>query len=197
LYRFPGKNYFITAIIGNSMLAIIAILAAGCKCTAVSSHEWAGHFPPAIHQPEDIVRNLLPEINGPVKPAGETFGILTTPFKRLGIFGWRDLGYDGEATGRVLRAARSTDQFYTVDMALETLSIDGRQMSLNGHRYLRAELCLCEVKLPYPDRPRAGDVVWIRGRMVWDGDGFVEIHPRHSDDVKKEARQFQTAGFNR
>jgi hypothetical protein len=103
----------------------------------------------------------------------------------MGVFGWRDLGYDGEATGVVQRTARSTDQFYTVDMKLDGLRIDGKAMLLSGDRYLRAEVCLCEVKLSGPDRPNAGDKVWIRGRMVWDGDGFVEIHPRSEADVKK------------
>ena len=35
-----------------------------------------------------------------------------------------------------------------------------------------------EVKLAAEDRPQVGEKVWMRGRMVWDGDGFVEIHPR-------------------
>lgn len=183
-----SENYPLNAIILTSLLAIVIAFTSGCKCTAVSSHEWAGHYPPKIHRPEDIAAHLLHEINGPVKPAGETFGILTTPFKRVGIFGWSDLGYDGDATGVVQRTARSTDDFYTVDLKLQALRIDGRDMRLETDSYLRAEVCLCEVKLPPIERPRAGDIVRITGRMVWDGDGFVEIHPRTAADVKKQPR---------
>ena len=118
---------------------------------------------------------------------GRATGFLYTPFKRSGIFGWADLGYDGEITGVVKQSAKSTDQFYTVDMKLETLQIDGKIIPLTDERYLRAEICLCDVKLSEKDRPREGEIVWMRGRMVWDGDGFVEIHPRSEADVSKRS----------
>lgn len=107
----------------------------------------------------------------------------------MGIFGWRDLGYDGEAVGVVKQTARCSDQFYTVDMRLKSLQIAGKNMPLPGERYLRAEVCLCEVKLSKAEFPKTGDTIWIRGRMMWDGDGFVEIHPRSNADVKRNPAQ--------
>jgi hypothetical protein len=167
-------------------LALISVLTTGCRCTAISNHEWAGHYPPKMKTPEDIAAHLLHQVNDPVRPPGQKAGFFTTPFKRIGIFGWSDLGYDGAVIGLVKQAALSTDKFYTVDMQVKELQIDGKPMSLDGDRYLRAEVCTCHVILSDTNRPAVGDTVWIHGRMVWDGDGFIEIHPREKDDVKKQ-----------
>ena len=164
------------------LLAIVAALTTGC-CAAISNHQWSGHKAPKISSPEDLAKLLRQNVNGAVNGFGRAMGFLYIPFKRAGIVGWSDLGYDGEITGLVKQAAKSTDQFYTVDMKLETLQIGGRNIPLTDERYLRAEVCLCQVKLSEKERPRAGEMVWMRGRLIWDGDGFVEIHPRNKDEV--------------
>ena len=164
-------------------LAIVAVLTTGCTCTAISNHQWVGRKAPQINRPEDIAIHLRQTVNGKVGGLPRNISFLYSPFKRLGIVGWSDLGYDGEITGLVEQTAKSSDQFYTVDMKLETLQIDGRNIPLTDERYLRAEICLCDVKLAEKDRPREGEMVWMRGRMVWDGDGFVEIHPRSESEV--------------
>ena len=166
-------------------LAVAAVLMAGCVCTAVSDRECVGHPPPPISSPEDIAAWLKSAPEPPLGCIDRATGLITTPFKRLGVLGWRDLGYDGEAAGVVVRAAKSTDQFYTVDMKLESLRIGGNQIALQGERYLRAEICLCEVDLPKAKRPVAGSRVRIGGRMMWDPDrhGFAEIHPRSAVEV--------------
>jgi hypothetical protein len=166
-----------------SLLAMVVALTTGCACTAISNNQWAGHKAPKIGSPEDIAKHLRQSVNGEVRGFSRSAAFFFTPFKRIGIFGWSDLGYDGEITGVVKQAAKSTDQFYTVDMKLETLQINGQNIPLADDRYLRAEICLCEVKLSENDRPRAGEKVWMRGRMIWDGDGFVEIHPRSAAEV--------------
>jgi len=174
----PDKERFITTAIVHllpvlPLLALIAALTTGCACKAISNHQFAGPKAPKITCPEDIAKNLRQSVNGKVGGFSRAAGFFFTPFKRIGIMGWSDLGYDGEITGLVKQTAKSTDQFYTVDMKLETLQIDGRNIPLADDRYLRAEICLCEVKLSEEDRPKAGEKVWMRGRMVWDGDGFV------------------------
>jgi len=135
--------------------------------------------------PEDITAHLRRKVNDPVRPSGQKAGFFTTPFKRIGIFGWSDLGHDGAVVGLVKQTALSTDKFYTVDLQVKQLQVDGKEMSLDGDRYLRAEICTCQVSLTGTNRPEIGDTVWVHGRMVWDGDGFIEIHPRETDDVKK------------
>jgi len=165
------------------LLAIVAGLTTGCTCAAISNHQWSGHKAPKIHSPEDLAKHLRQNVNGAVNGFGRSMGFLYIPFKRAGIVGWSDLGYDGEITGLVKQAVKSTDQFYTVDMKLQTLLIDGRNIQLTDERYLRAEVCLCQVKLSEKERPHVGEIVWMRGRLIWDGDGFVEIHPRNKDEV--------------
>ena len=157
---------------------------AGCTCAAISNHEWIGHCPPTINHPQDIACQLRTSVNPKLCPLDRFSGIVSTAGKRLGISGWSDLGYDGEVTGTVLQAAKSTDQFYTVDIKVETLRIDGATGTCDRERYLRAEICLCNVDLRKNERPCPGDEVRMRGRMVWDGDGFVEIHPRSRDEVR-------------
>jgi hypothetical protein len=184
----PDKNRFVTSAIAHllrllPLMAIVAAFTTGCACKAISNHQFAGPKPPKITCAEDIAKNLRQSVNGEVGGFSRGAAFFFTPFKRMGIMGWSDLGYDGEITGLVKQTAKSTDQFYTVDMKLETLRIDGRNMPLTDDRYLRAEICLCEVKLSEKDRPKVGERVWMRGRMVWDGDGFVEIHPRSAAEV--------------
>jgi len=190
---FSRKKRFAVAAVARLLaalagLATVAALDTGCTCVAISNHEWAGHYPPKISRPEDIAENLRRSVNGRIKFSGSA-GYFTIQFKRIGIFGWRDLGYDGEITGKVKQTIKNSDQFYTVDMKLETFQINGKNMPLTGGRYLRAEVCLCEVKLAENDLPKAGEKVWMRGRMVWDGDGFVEIHPRNAAEVKRLSSQ--------
>jgi hypothetical protein len=167
------------------LLTGIFLVTAGCTCTAISNHRWAGYTPPQIWEPQDIATNLRTNVNEKVPAFAREAGIFSTQFKRLGISGWSDLGYDGEVVGTVLQTAKSTDKFYTVDMKLETFQIDGHKLPLEGDRYLRAEVCLCDVELSDGDMPHEKEKIWMRGRMVWDGDGFVEIHPRSTGEVKR------------
>ena len=188
----PGRERFVSAAIVHllpvlSWLAIVAALTTGCTCTAISNHQWVGRKVPKISRPEDIAKHLRQSVNGEPGGFARSTSFLFAPFKRMGIVGWSDLGYDGEITGWVKQAAKSTDQFYTVDIKLETLQIDGKNIPLTNERYLRAEICLCEVKLSEKDRPKEGEMVWMRGRMVWDGDGFIEIHPRNEAEVNKRS----------
>jgi hypothetical protein len=104
---------------------------------------------------------------------------LTTPFKRIGISGWKETGCAGSGTGRPVRDAQhSTDGFYTLDVALETLKIGaaaagaGRYLRLEVEPGTRAhEVCA--------EKPIArGTLVTFGGALVIDTDGpFLEIHP--------------------
>ena len=163
----------------------LTTVAVGCVCSANSNRQLTGEKPPAISRPQEIAAHLRRSVNPEVRAFGRAAGFLYMPFKRFGISGWTYLGYDADVVGLVQQTAKSTDQFYTVDMKLETLEIDHLNIPLADERYLRAEICLCDAKLSADERPRVGDKVWMRGRMVWDGDGFVEIHPRAAAEVKR------------
>jgi hypothetical protein len=104
---------------------------------------------------------------------------LTTPFKRIGVSGWKETGCAGEGSGRPVRDAQhSTDGFYTIDVALEKLAIAG-EVAPAG-RYLRLEIepetHAHEICAKEPIRQ--GILVTFGGALVIDSDGpFLEIHP--------------------
>ena len=104
---------------------------------------------------------------------------LTTPFKRIGISGWKETGCAGEGSGRPVRDAQhSTDGFYTIDVALQSLTV-GAEAAPAG-RYLRLEVepgtRAHEVCASTP--VEQGSVVTFGGALVIDTDGpFLEIHP--------------------
>lgn len=104
---------------------------------------------------------------------------LTTPFKRLGVSGWKETGCAGEGSGRPVRDAQhSTDGFYTLDVAVEKLTI-GSEAAPAG-RYLRLEVepgtRAHEVCAETP--VAKGMLVTFGGALVIDTDGpFLEIHP--------------------
>ena len=58
-----------------------------------------------------------------------------------------------------------------------------KRRGIRAGKYLRAEICLRDVKLSKDKWPANGDRVTMRGRMVWDCDGFVEIRPRNRGEV--------------
>jgi hypothetical protein len=104
---------------------------------------------------------------------------LTTPFKRIGISGWKETGCAGEGSGRPVRDAQhSTDGFYTIDVALEALTVggipapEGLYLRLEVEPGTRAhEVC---AKAPI----KQGTLVTFGGALVIDADGpFLEIHP--------------------
>lgn len=125
----------------------------------------------------------MPKVNSSLSWYASLLGALTTPFKRLGVFGWTDMHFVAVATGDVEQASESTDQFLTVDLRLDSLSINSTPLSLSEPKFIRAEICLADVQLCEKRKPTAKQKVRITGRLMWDGDGFLEIHPRSPEDV--------------
>lgn len=164
----------------TALLFLVVELQA-CGCVSYSNRLCIGHRP---EKNLTLEEQLLTTLNKPVTPIGRKLGWLTTPFKRLGIFGWRDMGIDVRATGDVREAVFSTDHFLTVDLQLNELIADGHPVTLEPARYLRAEICERELALPHLLWPCPGDTVRISGRLMWDGDGFLEVHPLKAGDVE-------------
>ena len=111
---------------------------------------------------------------------------LTTPFKRLGISGWKETGCDAEATGRPVRDAQhSTDGFWTIDVRLDSFAIGATSQDPSRTNYIRIEVepdtqahAVC-AKTPILE----GTIVSFGGAVVIDTDGpFLEIHPE--DDFR-------------
>jgi hypothetical protein len=105
------------------------------------------------------------------------------PVKNLGIFGWTDYCTEACGAGKVLQAASSRHSFYTVDMELSEFTVWGEPTRLDRRRFIRVEMH-GKAKQEPPRLPRASESVRICGKLMWDGDGFLEIHPGTAADVQ-------------
>ncbi len=108
-------------------------------------------------------------------------GAFSTPLKRLGFGGWVDTGCDAQATGVPVRTAQhSTDGFWTIDVRLTSMTINGQQAAAG--KFVRIEV---EPETPahaaaasHP--PPGGAPILFHGHVLIDthhGDELVEVHP--------------------
>lgn len=178
----PAKASWLRNLVLLCGLAAVACLVGGCGCTLYSNRLLVGRRPPPVDGAK-LGARLRSQVNRPLSRFARRAGVLSTPFKRLGIFGWRDSGLWVVAAGEVVQAAWSTDGFVTADLRLESLTVAGEAVALPGTRYLRAEICEHAIGLAKADRPCAGDRVRLAGRLMWDGDGWFEVHPQTRDAV--------------
>jgi hypothetical protein len=156
-----------------------------CGCTTYSNRLWIGHRPTVSAPLKE--GDLRPVINPALSRPARLLGFFTTPFKRFGVFGWRDMHMDAAAIGVVKQVATSTDHFVTVDLLLTSLTANGAPVTMSGSsRYLRAEICARKLRLLRSALPCKEDKVRITGRVMWDSDGkgFLEIHPQQASDVE-------------
>jgi hypothetical protein len=111
---------------------------------------------------------------------------LTTPFKFLGISGWKETGCEAKARGKPVRDAQhSTDGFWTIDVALEELRIGADSADLAPPKFIRLEVEpdtkaheVCAGK-----QVTAAMELAFGGAVVVDTDGpFLEVHPE--DDFR-------------
>jgi hypothetical protein len=129
------------------------------------SHYWRRQLrevrPEAIAAPACDARGTIAMLSAaPQKALGwfsRFLAFLTTPFKFLGISGWKETGCGSEGRGRPVRDAQhSTDGFWTIDVRLEELAIGGAP----GNRIATTT-----------------DLAF-GGAVVIDTDGpFLEVHP--------------------
>jgi hypothetical protein len=107
------------------------------------------------------------------------FAFLTTPFKRLGISGWRETGCTAVGLGVPVRDAQhSTDGFWTIDFNLQSFDIGGSVAEAG--RFVRVEVEPKTVAHEVCESTRiiAGMIVRFGGPVVVDADGpFLEVHP--------------------
>ena len=164
-----------------AVVLLFALALQACGCVAYSNRLLVGHCPPPALQ---LARDLEPKPYGKVSCLARLVGFATTPLKRLGILGWRDMGMDVIAVGDVQQAVFSTDHFLTVDLRLLDLIAGGQVIDLSPARYLRAEICVRQLELPQARWPSEGGKARISGRLMWDGDGFLEVHPLRASDVE-------------
>jgi hypothetical protein len=143
-----------------------------------------GHRPPVIVRLK--ANDLQLVVNRSLSRVTRALGFFTTPFKRAGVFGWRDMHIDVVVVGSVQQIATSTDHFVTVDLRVQELTANGTPVTIDRDRYLRAEICARRLQPPIVSMPCAHAKVRIAGRLVWDSDGkgFLELHPQLGTDVE-------------
>jgi hypothetical protein len=120
---------------------------------------------------------------------------LVTPLKHLstvfsGPSAWVDTGCDAKGVGRPVREAQhSTDGFYTIDVSVKELWVEGVHfVPIDRPRYVRLEImpgtdAHRSVEARLPERT---DLIEFSGPLVWDKDvdrdhrGHMEVHPIHA-----------------
>lgn len=151
--------------------------------------------PPTINTCEDLFINLRSEVNKELSWLDKLLGVVTTPAKETGITNaWDVYDFWMEARGMVIHDAHSTDGLETIDIRLLSLSaFDNESYSgepkcfwqgFDGEKYIRAEVFPQVLVFYAGARPQAGNTVLIKGRLYWDRDGFLEIHPQHGGDLR-------------
>ena len=124
---------------------------------------------------------LSREPQRPLCALARALAFLTTPFKRLGISGWKETGCGSSGRGAPVRDAQhSTDGFWTIDVRLSDFSAGGSPADLSRPGYLRLEVepetaahAICAARPIGPATP-----LEFGGAIVIDEDGpFLEVHP--------------------
>ena len=160
----------------------------GCAGPHYAAHQLIGAKPCALHQPSDLPRCLSKVPEKPVGFVAAITGCFTTPFKNVGVFGWTDYGYNVEAIGKVIQARLSTDRFFTVDLMLKQLRVGYALLPKMSCHFIRAEVYQGNTPVPKNIRNLPAPMVLIKGKLVWDGDGHVEIHPEQAGDYRVVSR---------
>ena len=151
------------------------------------------HHPPEIRSADDVTNCLRHSSNPPLNGLARTTGILTTYLgKMLGIQGWRDYHLEARVSGNVVQGAGSTDGLYTIDLRINDLNVSGTPVKLISPSFIRVEVFPRARKgAPLPVAP--GGAYCITGRLMWDGDGFLEIHPQRAPDISDHNCEEQSA----
>jgi len=142
------------------------------------------HNPPEIKSAEMIADVLRCSSNPRLSWLARATGLLTTyAGKLLGIQGWKDYHLQAQVSGTVTHAAGSDDGLFTIDVQVAHLRVGDRPIELLRPSFIRVEVFpLVRVGAQLPKKE--GDNVCVSGKLMWDADGFLEIHPKKSQQIQ-------------
>ena len=164
------------------VLCIIALsYLESCKCNCSASKILIGRRSPHFLSELDIIANLSTVQPPRISKFDKFIGFYTVGFKKVGIFGWKHIGYSVCTTGKIVQSTKSSDHFLTIDIIIDSISINGRHFTVDGNKYIRTETCLAKIIMN--EIPTNHQRVRISGTLMWDGDGFLEIHPNKNTDI--------------
>jgi hypothetical protein len=108
-------------------------------------------------------------------------GFLSTPLKHLGFGGWVDTGCDAVARGApVRRAQHSTDGFWTIDVRLDSMTINGQVMATPAYVRIEVEPETLAHGAAGRHPPAGGAQIAFHGHILIDthhGEELIEVHP--------------------
>ena len=158
----------------------------GCSsggCKPMHRFCWVHCRPLPIHTLAEAGGSLRAKVNGSLKSWQTAPAFVFTPFKRLGISGWHDYCLLGELSGEVIQSSHSSDGFQTVDFLLLSSPIP----EWSKGKYIRVEI-MPDVLRHLLKLPAIGERYSVVGELVWDGDGWLEIHPQNPAKIVRLQR---------
>ena len=155
-----------------------------------------------------LVKKKPPELNGPTDPVlvqnlstnlwprswfSPEAGIGNVIFKSMGISGWKDYHMWAKARGVEVQHQIESSGMCTVDILLNSLTVNDISIPFKGtNYYMRVEIFLGHVAVEKSIRHQINHPITAEGKFVWDSDGWFEIHPQKTGDVRPEPANAST-----
>lgn len=161
------------------------------------------HKQPEINSCDALFLNLRKEVNDELTWYDKGFAWFGTPFKETGLSNsWDSYNFWVTAKGEIVHDAYSWDGLETIDIRLITCvifdsetgvitagSIPGASkcnwtFNTQNPRFIRIEV-FPQVLVSYNGaKPQVSNGIIIKGRLMWDRDGWLEIHPKFGSDLQ-------------
>jgi hypothetical protein len=100
-----------------------------------------------------------------------------------GVQGWREYQINVAIDGKVSQLAHSLDGMTTADLTVRRVEM-GQTISAGvPNRFVRMEI-FSYVGRHLQIAALQDRVVEVRGKLMWDGEGFLELHPVSASDIR-------------
>jgi hypothetical protein len=151
---------------------------------------------PKLNTEQDIIDNLRTTVNKKLSIFERVASLIFTPFKETGfINSWDEYNFWIMAQGEIINVAYSWDGFETIDIKLNLLTVFRSEADLQNiisthdfsislqEKYIRIEVKPQVLKTCNMPQPITAKTLIIKGQLLWDRDGFLEIHPKYGSDL--------------
>lgn len=189
MVKWGAKVTFLNKICKQLILFVLAgsaLLGSGCIGPHYHEHQLVlfGRRHPRIRGPDDpAIAAHLTTKPWPRSVVGPEAGVGVTLFKAMGIQGWKDFHLHAQARGVEVQHEIASNGFLTLDMELKALTVQGVHVPIIPPKYMRVEIFLGKVTVDNSIRHETNEPVYAEGKLVWDEDGWFEIHPQRTGDV--------------
>lgn len=145
-----------------------------------------GKAAPKISGPGDsaLQASLSTNMWAPQPFIGSAIEVGTVSIKSSGVQGWKDYHMEAQAIGVSLQRKFTSGPNLTIDIRLQSLTVKGIPVPLSRLCYMRVVLFLVKTSVAAAVYERTNPVIVAQGKLVWNSDGWLEIHPQKSGDVQ-------------